>query len=182
MKRRTLIASAALAMFGARCSSADRQVERQTADKHREDDQKNFDDLIQGKYKGLLRLGYQEEYFINDSFRIDKVPATWNIQSGKYGNITGYWIFLLNVNKCWQAPGTRGVITYWEGSSAHGDPEDWELFRFEKADPDPRDPHDPVRRRAYIRQVWGTYVRYDQNRLIADADRQRAFPFKIVFI
>jgi hypothetical protein len=108
-----------------------------------------YDTLIAGQYANdvqfISQIGGQ---YLGDNFQLSTTPTPWTLRLGRYpGRINGtrvdwhgYWIYKKGVNQCWQAVNHGGgALVFWnQDGRARGNPEDWELFMFEKVDKNAR--------------------------------------------
>lgn len=122
--------------------------------------------LVNTNYFNVMRLSVRGGEFFSHDFKLtrQKREADWSLQRGSYNKLRGYWVFLPSVRKCWQAVNANGPLRYWneDGAAQAGkNPEDWELFLFE-----PIDLNDATIK---IRNVYGRYIRYHEDRFICDA-------------
>ena len=127
--------------------------------------------LVNRQYTGPFRLWYGNEQYLGHDFRVQGLPApgqpdrtVWIARYGQYGHYMGYWIYLPNANKCWQAVNANGPLRYWnEDGQASGPPEDWELFLFRNVDVD--------RGIVRVMNLWGRHVRFSGGAsFVCDAD------------
>lgn len=104
-----------------------------------------YQTLLMGQYANDLQLLQQEGgLYMGDNFQLSSTPMTWTLRLGRYPgryndhnvDLHGYWIYKKNVNQCWQAVNYGGgPLAFWNADGrARGNPEDWELFTFEKVD------------------------------------------------
>lgn len=133
-RRRSFCLSAVALGLG---SSMDRSEAQQNPDL-------DYDALINGQYANRIRLRQVGGYYMDSNFRLSSSPETWTLVLGRYDgkmqgvpvHWTGYWIFNPEGTKCWQAVNYNGPLHYWnEDTKATGYPQDWELFKFEKLNP-----------------------------------------------
>lgn len=134
--------------------------------------------LVSAQYdpdSGAVRFKFGAEYFDHD-FRLSpanviKNAPAWVPQRGQYNELHGYWIFLPNANKCWQAVNTNGPLQYWnQDGLARGKPQDWELFVFEDAN------NGKVR----IKNIYGRYINFNGGSFECTADLAGAAVFEAV--
>ncbi|MBS4168351.1 hypothetical protein [Parachlamydia sp. AcF125] len=138
--------------------------------------------LVNNAYFGALRLGYYSGRYLDHNFGLSSVhddstkqSFTWITQRGSYEQLLGYWIFRANTYQCWQAVRANGPLILWNPEShAKSNPEDWELFVFEYAN--------PAGTEVFIRNIHGRYVRYASPVFVCDADRANAASFVPEFI
>lgn len=136
-----------------------------------------IESLVNGTYFGAFRLGYHAGEYLNNHFTLSNAQQDWSRQSftwvtkqGTYNAMSGYWVFRCDANQCWQAVNTSGPLALWNTDGrARGNPEDWELFVFEFANPE----HTQV----FVKNVYGRYVRYQGPSFVCDADRAHAASF-----
>jgi|SRR5277367_6373023 len=104
----------------------------------------SVNDLVAGNYVGGLSLLIDgSNYWFGEDFKITNGnPPMWRVRIGDYNGawqVHGYWIFRPRIFQCWQAYNYGSPFRYWneDGQMQEGinNPEDWEIFRFEFANP-----------------------------------------------
>jgi hypothetical protein len=100
--------------------------------------------LVNRQYTGTFKLWFGNDQYLGHGFIIVGPPAPepgapdnaiWVARYGQYNQYQGYWNYLPNANKCWQAVNANGPLRYWnDDGQASGPPEDWELFLFRNYD------------------------------------------------
>lgn len=100
-----------------------------------------YDLLINGQYNGGLQIfssvgntGPALDFFDRPN------PPILRCRQGQYNGAwyaNGYWLFHPTLVRCWQAQNYMGPLKWWneDGLANPAIPEDWELFKFEWADP-----------------------------------------------
>jgi hypothetical protein len=102
-----------------------------------------YDVLIAGQYANDVQFIQQEAgKYLGVDYKLAESPSTWTLQMGRYPgkynghpvDLHGYWIFRKGLRRCIQAVnyGAGPLDTWNKDSRASGNPEDWELFTFEK--------------------------------------------------
>jgi hypothetical protein len=101
-----------------------------------------------------ITLSVAQNEYLSETFQLTNNKTHWRPDRGSYNGLHGYWIFRPSVRQCWQAVLNAGsYLRYWNtDGQAQGNPEDWELFIFEKADGG----IDQV----VIRNIYGGYVNF----------------------
>jgi hypothetical protein len=142
-------------------------------------DPEKAEGLASRTYTGPFKLRYGDDKLLGNDFQLTSRPAPgqpdqtfWEARFGQYDKFNGYWIYLPNINICWQVPNGKGPLVYWNrAGTGRASPEDWELFVFETVE---------VRKaQVKVRNIYGAYVRYKGNGFHADASLNDASVFVV---
>lgn len=141
-------------------------------------------ELLEGNSHATVRFATSDGLQVDEDFNLGvaAVSASWMLEPGSAGGLTGYWIFACDDISCgnssddaicWQAENADGPLSFWNlDGRATGNPGDSELFVFELVETN----------QVRIKNVNGAYVNKVGNKLSCTGDQAGAATLLITFV